>query len=294
MDKVLDEVLRQVHIVGIVVEGHLRLNHPKLCQVARGIRVLSSERRAKGVDLSQSHGGKLALQLTGDGKIGLLTEEVLAVVYFTLLSTGRIGYIQRRHLEHLPGSLSIRGSDQRSVEVDKPLVVEVLVNRICHIVADAEDCTKGVGPRAEVSHLSQELKGVLLLLQRIRIGVCRAVDLNGISLYLYCLSLALTLYQLAVYRETGTGGDLLEQLLIDLALVGNDLEVIHRGAVIHGDEGDILATPLGADPPLDIDLLIDVLRILDEVDYLYSFHKVFLSAYSNAPILRLSTSSCVR
>ena len=78
-----------------------------------------------------------------------------------------------------------------------------------------------------MSHLSQELKGVLFLLQGIRIGICRTVDLDGISLYLYGLSLALTLYQLAFYRETGTGSDPLEQLLIDLALVGNYLEVIH-------------------------------------------------------------------
>ena len=113
------------------------------------------------------------------------------------------------------------------MEVDESLVVEVLVDRISHIVADAEDCTKGIGPRTEVSHLPQELKGVLFLLQGIRIGVCRTVDLDGISLYLYGLSLALTLYQLAVYGETSTGGDLLEQLLIDLALVGNDLEVVH-------------------------------------------------------------------
>ena len=294
MDEVLDEVLRQVHIVVIVVEGHLRLDHPKLCQVARGIRVLCAERRTKGVDFAQTHSSKFALQLAGDGEIGLLTEEVLAVVYGTLLGAGRIGYIQSRHLEHLPRSLSIGGCDQRSMEVDKALVVEVLVDRISHIVADAEDCTKGIGPRTEVSHLSQELKGVLLLLQGIRIGICRTVDLDSISLYLYGLPLALTLDQLAIYGETSTGGDLLEQLLIDLTLVGNDLEVMHRGAIIHRNESDILTASLGTYPTFHIDLLTDVCGILDEVDYLYSFHKVFLSAYSNAPILRLSTSSCVR
>ena len=37
LHKVLDEFLREVHVVLDVVECHLRLDHPELCKVARSV-----------------------------------------------------------------------------------------------------------------------------------------------------------------------------------------------------------------------------------------------------------------
>ena len=56
----LQEPLGQVHVVGQVEEGHLRLDHPELGQVPRGVRVLGAERRAERVDLAQGRGEDLA------------------------------------------------------------------------------------------------------------------------------------------------------------------------------------------------------------------------------------------
>ncbi len=47
---VLDEVLLEVHQFVLVHEGHLRLNHPELGQMARRIAVLGTEGGTEGVD----------------------------------------------------------------------------------------------------------------------------------------------------------------------------------------------------------------------------------------------------
>ncbi len=67
----------QVHVVGQVAERHLRLDHPELGQVPRGVGVLRAERGAEGVDLAQRAGEDLRLQLAADGQIGRPVEEVL-------------------------------------------------------------------------------------------------------------------------------------------------------------------------------------------------------------------------
>ena len=64
-----EERLGQVHVVGQVVEGHLRLDHPELGQVARGVGVLGAEGRAEGVDLAQGAGEDLRLELAADGQV---------------------------------------------------------------------------------------------------------------------------------------------------------------------------------------------------------------------------------
>ncbi len=76
----LQEPLGQVHVVGQLEEGHLRLDHPELGQVARGVRVLGAERRAERVDLAQRAGEDLGLQLAADGQIRGPVEKVLRVV----------------------------------------------------------------------------------------------------------------------------------------------------------------------------------------------------------------------
>ena len=42
LHQVLDEVLGEVHVVVDVVEGHFRLDHPELGEVARGVGVLQA------------------------------------------------------------------------------------------------------------------------------------------------------------------------------------------------------------------------------------------------------------
>jgi hypothetical protein len=46
-----DEFLAEVHVAVQIAERHLRFDHPELGSVPRRIRVLSAERRTKGVNV---------------------------------------------------------------------------------------------------------------------------------------------------------------------------------------------------------------------------------------------------
>ena len=65
---ILDEVLFQVHEIIEIHESNLWLNHPELCQVARGVGILCTESRTKGVDGTQCCSTKLTFQLTRYGE----------------------------------------------------------------------------------------------------------------------------------------------------------------------------------------------------------------------------------
>ena len=51
LHQVFHHRLRQVHVALQIAESHLRLDHPELRRVARGIRILRAESRPEGVDI---------------------------------------------------------------------------------------------------------------------------------------------------------------------------------------------------------------------------------------------------
>ena len=79
-DDALEERLGQVHVVVELEEGHLRLDHPELGQVARRVGVLGAERRPEGVAPCPATGEDLRLELAADGQRSPLAEEVVRVV----------------------------------------------------------------------------------------------------------------------------------------------------------------------------------------------------------------------
>ena len=62
------------------------------------------------------------------------------------------------------------------MNVDEAQFLEVLVDRIADAIPHPGDRAEGVGPRAEMGDGPQELEAVLLLLQRVTVGVGEAVD----------------------------------------------------------------------------------------------------------------------
>ena len=65
---------------------------------------------------------------TADREIGLLAEEILAVVYQTVRSARNIVRIERGHAEHFARALGITRSDERRVDVDKVSLLEEAVD----------------------------------------------------------------------------------------------------------------------------------------------------------------------
>lgn len=107
VDDVLEHLLGHIHLALEIAERHLGLDHPELRRVATGVGVLRAERGAERVDVAEAHGEVLCLELAGDGEVGLLAEEVLAVVDLAVLGKGRVGRVDRGDAEHLSGALGI-------------------------------------------------------------------------------------------------------------------------------------------------------------------------------------------
>ena len=76
------------------------------------------------------------------------------------------------------------------MEIEEPLIMEELMDRISHVVADTEYRTKRVRTRTQMGDLTQELHGVALLLQGIDSGISRTVDLDLGCLNLHTLAFA--------------------------------------------------------------------------------------------------------
>ena len=84
LDDALEKRLGERHVVLQIEEGHLRLDHPELGQMARRVGVLRAKRRAKGVDLAQRAGKTLDLQLAADRQVRRLAEKILGVIDMAL------------------------------------------------------------------------------------------------------------------------------------------------------------------------------------------------------------------
>ena len=246
-DAVFDELLFEGGEVVELVEGHLGLNHPELCQVARSVRVFCAEGRTKCIDLTQRGSTELAFQLAADGEGGELAEKVLLPVDGTVLLAGRVLGVEGRDVEHLASTLAVAGGDKRRVEIEEAALVEESVDGHSHVMAQTHDGAEGVGAQAQVAYLAQELHAVALLLEGIGVGVSLAVDDDAFGLHLDGLTASLALNELALHADAGTGGDAL-QFLLELGGVGDDLDIMDNRAVVHGQESDVLVAALGAHP----------------------------------------------
>ena len=75
-DAIFQEILSQIHILVDIDECHFRLNHPELCQVARGVGVFSAEGRAECVDGSEGGGSEFPFKLPRHCQCRWLAEEI--------------------------------------------------------------------------------------------------------------------------------------------------------------------------------------------------------------------------
>ena len=154
----LDEILRQIHVVRDVIESHLRFHHPEFCKVSRCVGVFGSEGRAERVDLSKSRSSELAFKLSAYRKAGLLAEKVFAVVRGAFFAFRHIIEVESGDLKHLSRSFAVRGGYKRCVEIDESFFVEILVYGVGHLAAKPEYGAESVCTGTHVSHRSQILQ----------------------------------------------------------------------------------------------------------------------------------------
>ena len=250
-DQVLQKVLGQFHVVFQLEESDFRLDHPELGQVARGVRVFGSERRAERIDLRQGQRAEFAFELAGDGQVAGFPEEILAVIDRAFRGFGHIVQVERSDAEHRSGAFGVAAGDQRRMQVEKSVVVEIFVDRVSHRMADTEHGAESVGTRAQIGYFAQEFERMAFLLQRVRFGIGGAVDLDRRSLYFDGLAGAERFDQRAGDFDATAGGDLLEEVFVEFGYVGYDLDIMDDRAVVDGDESYVFISAFGSDPAFD-------------------------------------------
>ncbi len=125
-DDIDDEILPQLHDVIQLREGHLRLDHPELGQVAPRLRFLRPEGRTEAVDLAEGGRVRLVVELSALGEIGLVAEVL--------------------RLEERGRPLAGVGGQDGGVEVDEAPPVEELPYEPDESCPDAQDCLLPGGP----------------------------------------------------------------------------------------------------------------------------------------------------
>ena len=102
---------------------------------------------------------------------------------------------------------------------------------------------------------------VTLLLQGVRLGIGRAVDLDLLSLHLDTLTGTERSDQTTIHAQAGTRRDGLEALLRNLLQIDHNLDIAHARTVVQRNEGYVFVTALGAHPTLDYHVGIDGARV---------------------------------
>ena len=244
---VLDEIFLKVHQLFLIDESHLGLHHPELGQMARCVRVFSTERRSERVDGSQGRSAQLAFELSADGERCLLAEEVVVVDNLSVLVLLQVVEVLCRDLEHVAGTFAVARRDERRVEVEEAVLVEIGMDGHGHVVADAHDGTERIGAQAQVRILAHVFEALPFLLHRV-VASAESEDGDAAALHLGSLSLGGTLHEDALHTDAGSCGDTLYCLLGEIALVAYNLYALDCAAVIQGYEEYSLRTSLGAYP----------------------------------------------
>ena len=267
---IFDEVLCEVHVVMNVVECDFRFNHPEFCEVTRCVGVLGTEGWSKGVDSTEGSGTEFSFQLTAHGQGRRFAEEVVGIVNLSFLIFFQRVEVLRGDLEHLSSPFAVRSCDDGCVEIEETVVVEIFVDGISQIVANAEDCSESVGAKTHVGMRSHVLKTLSFFLHGIVFGA-GAQDFNLFSLHFHALSCARAFHHFADDAEAGTGGDLLEQFRVKDCGVCHNLHVFDGATVVQSDEADSFSAATSANPSFHTDGGTKV-RAFQQVIYFCSFH----------------------
>ena len=113
--------------------------------MAGGVGILRAEGGAESIYILECKSIGLYIQLSAYGKVYRFAEEVLGVIYFSVLGLRHIVHVQSRYLEHLAGTLTVTAGDQRGVHIDKSSLHEEGMDRIGDQGSDTEHCLESIG-----------------------------------------------------------------------------------------------------------------------------------------------------
>ncbi len=261
-DHVLEHVLRQLHIILQIGKAELRLDHPELRRVTGGVGLLRAEGGSESIYVAEREREGLHVQLTADGQVDGLSEEILAVIDRSVFRHRKLSHGQGRHLEHLAGTLRVTAGDDGRVDIGEASLHEERVDRVRRQGPHAEGRHEGVGARAQVGHGAQVFEGVALLLHRI--VRCRiAFQLDALHLHLKGLLGIGCEHDRAGRNDRRADAQLRDPgEILQLRRV-HQLQGLETGTVTEHDETYRLRIAIAADPAAHGDILACVfLRLL--------------------------------
>ena len=135
-----------------------------------GVGVLCPEGGAEGIDVLESHGEGLAVELAGNRQVGGLTEEILAEIHLAVFGFGNVVQVKRSYLEHFSGTLAVGAGNQGRMDIHKVPLLEELMDGIGSQAAHAEHRLEQVGAGAQMGHGTQKFYAVALLLHGVVAG----------------------------------------------------------------------------------------------------------------------------
>ena len=250
-DDILDHGLGQLHVILQIGEGDFRLDHPEFGGMAGGVGVFRAEGGAEGVDVAESHGEGLGVELAGNGQVGGLAEEVLRIIDLAVLGLGDVVQVKGGDLEHFSRALAVGAGDQGRVNVDKIPILEELVDGHGGKAADAEYRLEGVGAGTQMVDGAQELHGVALGLEGVVAGG-GAFHRDLLGLNLKGLLGVRGENQRAANDQGGADVDFGNLLEIFQGVVIHHLHGGEISTVVQDDKAKLLAAPAVSHPAADV------------------------------------------
>src|SRR4030043_82914 len=139
------------------------------------VGILRPECRAESIHISHGKGIDLRLKLSAYGKVGRASEKILLKIHATFLF-GDILQVKGSHLEHSPCPFAVAPRNYRGMDIEEAPFLKKSVDRHAHGIPDPGNSAECIGPGPQMRDCPQELEGVPLLLQGIRIRIRPAHD----------------------------------------------------------------------------------------------------------------------
>ena len=178
------------------------------------------------------------------------------------------------------------------MDVEKAFLLEEIVDRAADAVSHPRNGAEGVGARPQMGDRAQELERVLLLLQRIALGVGPAMYGDTAGLDLGGLAFAGRGLHEPLDVHAATGREALDvRLVIGQRGLGQHLDITETGAVVDLDEAEArLGVAARAHPALEEDFAPDRIATagLGHTEFL---HHVLLSLRLGHKITSANRSS---
>ena len=274
-DDIFHHVLGDFEDVRQFGERDLRFDVPEFGDVPLGVGLLRAEGRAEGVDLAEGRRGHLALELSRDGQAGLLAKEVVRVVVLGALVVRLRAERLRGDFEHLPRAFRVGPGDERGVDIDITVLLEVFMDGGRQRRAHMEHRIEGVRAQTDVRHGAQELERVAFLLQRVvRGAVAEQFDLRGVDLHAALFVHGARHDRAGDAQRHAQPEEVRERIALGkFGFIDDDLDVFERGPVVEFGERHGLRVPGRADPAADGHFFPDEAFIGHDIPNVDVFHE---------------------